>query len=150
MTESNLAQVEQSAPNKPPVLTPGDLTPRVLQDWQAACDDYFIHKAIVDADKVKYILGGMRDPSIREWVNAECATLVAMSFENYMALMHSSWLEEDWEHTTRHELLSSHQGDKPFWQWQAEVRNLNATLQGTTSYKTNADLPCSIISAMMG
>jgi RNase H-like domain found in reverse transcriptase/Reverse transcriptase (RNA-dependent DNA polymerase)/Integrase zinc binding domain len=140
MTEVTTAQVEQSAPNKPPILTPGDLTPRILQDWQAACEDYFIHKAIADEDKVKYILGGMKDPNIREWVTVERAALIAMTFEDYMALMRSSWLEDNWEHKIRRELLSSRQGDKPFWQWQAEVRNLNATLQGTTSHKTNTDL----------
>jgi hypothetical protein len=47
------AVVEQSAPNKPPTLKVGELTPETVHDWENACSTYFMHNEIEAKDQVK-------------------------------------------------------------------------------------------------
>ncbi|KAG1738916.1 uncharacterized protein EDB91DRAFT_1249091 [Suillus paluster] len=53
------ATVDQSSPSKPPKLLVGELTPKVVCDWENACSTYFMHKEIEAKNQ------GMRD--FYEW-----------------------------------------------------------------------------------
>jgi hypothetical protein len=94
MTKS--ATVEQSAPNKPPKLTAGEITPQVACDWETACETYFLHKAVTAADQVKMIASGMTDPRLRTWYLNQRATLDAGTFKDYMKALRGAWLESHW------------------------------------------------------
>jgi hypothetical protein len=45
-----------------------------------------------------------------------------------------NYLDEDWEESTRRELLSMSQGSKPFWDFAVAVQSKNSLLSGTASH----------------
>ncbi|KAG2126621.1 hypothetical protein DEU56DRAFT_742804 [Suillus clintonianus] len=122
MTKS--AIVEQSAPNKPPKLTPGKITPQVACDWENACDTYFLHKQVDAADQVKMIASGMTDPHLCK----------------YMSALRSAWLESHWATKLRKKVLGSQQGNRRFYEWALDLQNLNTLLYGNPTHLDDVQL----------
>ncbi|KAG1795413.1 uncharacterized protein HD556DRAFT_1472931 [Suillus plorans] len=138
MTKS--ASVEQSAPNKPPKLLPGKLTPEVARDWDNACSTYFMHKGVDAADQVKMIAFGMLDPRLHTWYLAQRATLDGGTFANYMTALKAGWLDTHWDTKLRKKVLGSRQGTRPFYEWALELQNQNALLYGNAAHLSDIQL----------
>ncbi|KAG2754968.1 hypothetical protein P692DRAFT_201680044, partial [Suillus brevipes Sb2] len=138
MTKS--AVVEQSAPNKPPKLSAGDITPQVACDWQNACETYFLHKAVDEADQVKMIASGMADPRLRTWYLTQRATLSAGTFTEYMTAFRNAWLDSHWAMKLRKKVLGSQQGTRPFYEWALDLQNQNTLLYGNPSHLSDIQL----------
>jgi hypothetical protein len=134
------ASVEQSAVNKPPKLSPGELMPEVACDWQNACLTYFMHKAIEAGDQVKMIASGMTDPRLHIWYLTQRDTLDAGTFDAYMTALKSAWLETHWDTKLRRKVLGSHQGNRAFYEWALELQNQDALLYGNTAHLSDAQL----------
>ncbi|KAG2129139.1 hypothetical protein DEU56DRAFT_741575, partial [Suillus clintonianus] len=134
------AAVEQSAPNKPPKLTAGEITPQVAHDWENACETYFLHKSVEAADQVKMIAFGMLDPRLHTWYLTQRATLDAGTFQNYMKALRDAWLESHWANKLRKKVLGSRQGTRPFYEWALDVQNQNALLYGNPTYLDETQL----------
>ncbi|GBE78555.1 hypothetical protein SCP_0114440 [Sparassis crispa] len=92
-----LATILQSSIKHPPSITSGKLTPSLLLQWEVACLEYFKRKSIADLDKVSHITGGMQDKLICDWVMTNASTLTTVSWDDFIKLMCSHWLEKDWE-----------------------------------------------------
>ncbi|KAG1775492.1 hypothetical protein EV702DRAFT_972901, partial [Suillus placidus] len=138
MTKS--ATVEQSAPNKPPKLTAGEITPQVTCDWENACDTYFLHKQIDTTDQVKMIASGMTDPRLRTWYLTQRATLDAGTFAEYMTALRSAWLESHWATKLRKKVLGSQQGSRVFYEWALDIQSLNALLYRNPTHLSDVQL----------
>ena len=129
-----MASVEQNSPSKVPILTPGDISPAVMRQFEHACKNYFTHKKIIADDQVSLIIGGILDDHVNDWIIAEHEHLIALSFDAFMTDFHQNYLAEDWEEDTLHELLSMSQGASSFWDYAVAVQSKNSLLHGMTSH----------------
>ncbi|KAG1873150.1 hypothetical protein F4604DRAFT_1681204 [Suillus subluteus] len=138
MTKS--ASVEQSAPNKPPKLLAGELTPEVARDWENACSTYFMHKNINAEDQVKMIAFRMLDPCLHTWYLTQQAVLDVGTFTAYMTALKDAWLNTHWDTKLRRKVLGSHQGNRTFYEWALELQNQNTLLYGNTAHLSDIQL----------
>lgn len=130
-TTAGLARVEQPDGTKLPVLTKGTITPSALREFEIGCRKYFMHKKIPDGDKVRTIAFGILDPLIMDWYLGDQDTIDSWTFPEYIASLRLNCLEQDWDILLRKEILSSSQGDRPFFEWSNEVRAKNNLLAST-------------------
>lgn len=140
MSSSKTARVDQPAFTKPPFLTPGDITPEVLRNWEIGCRQYFKHKGIPAEEQVGKVAWGMQEPTVQEWYIVDQERLDKLTFDAYMAEVRAYWLPTDWADTTRQKMLSSFQGNKTFNDWAIEIQGQNALLRGTPSHMTELAL----------
>ena len=68
---SNIAVVEHITIMHCPILTVGNISPKVLVDLTDAHNEFFLAKEIANVDKVKEILGGFRCVHICDWISCE-------------------------------------------------------------------------------
>ncbi|KAH7904200.1 hypothetical protein BJ138DRAFT_1019457, partial [Hygrophoropsis aurantiaca] len=135
-----MAAVEQSAPSKPPTLTPGDISPAVARNWDMACRTYFMHKRINAEDQVKMIAFGMLDPRLQNWYITNSEQLDVLSFPDYLKEFKSTWLETHWDVKIRRKLLSSKQSSRSFYEWAIDLQTQNALLHGSPSFLSDEQL----------
>ena len=62
----SITEYQQASTMKPPVLTPGTVSPEQLHMWEMGCLQYFHHKTISAADQVQYVAWGLHDPRIQQ------------------------------------------------------------------------------------
>ncbi|KAF8196515.1 hypothetical protein BJ912DRAFT_1056333 [Pholiota molesta] len=138
---SDNATVEHPVTKHCPILTAGEIHPKVLVDLSDAHHEYFIAKDIADADKVKKILGGFKDVHIRDWISCERDRLIALSYKDFMAEIRSNYLPADWEEKVRTQILGMRMSkDVKFWDWAQEMRALNIVLRNTDSHLSETAL----------
>jgi hypothetical protein len=137
---TKFAVVEQNAPNKPPKLHAGELTPEAAREWDNACTTYFMHKQIDGANQVKMIAMGMADPRFHTWYLTQKATLDAGTFAEYITALKDAWLETHWDSKLRKKVLGSQQNARTFYEWALELQNLNALLFGNAAHLTDEQL----------
>ena len=95
----------QENPGKVPVLTAGIVSPVVLHDFSIACEDFFATKDIEAGHQVRRIIVGFADGDIRNWIDNDRETLVALSFKDFMAQLRGKFLEADWVSKLRSEIF---------------------------------------------
>ena len=135
------ATVEHPVMKHCPILTAGEVMPKVLVDLTDAHNEYFIAKDIEDKDKVKKILGGFKCMHIHDWIACEHARLLVLSYEAFMAELHSSYLPPDWEEMICTQILGMQmKSNVKFWDWVQEMRALNIVLRGTDSHLSDKSL----------
>jgi hypothetical protein len=141
---TKFAVVEQNAPNKPPKLHAGELTPEAAREWDNACTTYFMHKQIDGANQVKMIVMGMVDT----WYLTQKATSDAGTFTEYITALKDAWLETHWDSKLCKKVLGSQQNARTFYEWALELQNLNALLFGNAAHLTDEQL-CNQLEANM-
>ena len=131
---SDIATVEPTS-GKAPVLTNGDVTPAVMMEFENACYDFFEVKSVPAGKQVAFILPGIRDLRIHNWIAADRAAIVALPFATFMSQLCDNYLHPDWEDHIRDEILKSHldPNKQSFWDWSQHVIKLNCLLRNTTS-----------------
>ena len=67
--------------SKPPVLTPGSITPDTLRRFHNACKNYFHIKKVKPEDQVLSVAGNMTDPLISDWYWMDEPRINALTFE---------------------------------------------------------------------
>ncbi|KIM88189.1 hypothetical protein PILCRDRAFT_3223 [Piloderma croceum F 1598] len=112
MPPSGLATVEWEAPTKVPILNAGNITPDVMREYEDDCINFFDAKEI-PADK---------------------QVLLALTFEEFMVEFRVNYLEEDWESTTRCQLLAMTQGNQSFRNYAVALQAKNSLLINMPSY----------------
>ena len=131
---SGSATVESTS-GKAPVLTSRDVSPSVMMEFENARHDFFEAK-LVPADKqVAFILPGIKDFRIHNWVAADRATIVAVPFATFMSQLRKNSLHPGWEDHVRDEILKSRldPAKESFWVWSQNVIKLNCLLRDTSS-----------------
>ena len=131
---SDIATVEPTS-GKAPVLTNGDVTPAVMMEFENACYDFFEVKSVPAGKQVAFILPGIRDLQIRNWIAADRAAIIALPFATFMSQLCDNYLHPDWEDHIRDKILKSHldPNKQSFWDWSQHVIKLNCLLRNTTS-----------------
>ena len=138
---SNIAAVEHITTKHCPILTVGDISPKVLVDLTDAHNEFFLAKEIADVDKVKKILGGFRCVHIRDWISCKRECLCTLSYATFMAELRENYLPPDWEESVRTQILGMQmRKNVKFWDWSQEMRALNIVLRGTDSHLTDMAL----------
>ncbi|GLB45211.1 putative retrotransposable element tf2 155 kda protein type 1-like [Lyophyllum shimeji] len=121
---------------KVPVLHPGDLTPKVMKDWERGCLTYFRTKEVKEEDQVLRCTIGIRDDRICDWLAGDHDRIVKLSFQEFMNEMRVNYLPHDWPVKTRG-LILNHRLDPAttsFWDYAAEMQAMNSLLVGTSSW----------------
>lgn len=96
---SHFATEEQSAPNKMPIVTPGDLTPKMLCSFKIFCKAYFNNKGIPSMEQVEKIALSFQDAQVQNWCMSNKTRINTMTFKEYMAELQKMWLPSNWEAT---------------------------------------------------
>ncbi|KAF9494826.1 hypothetical protein BDN71DRAFT_1431456 [Pleurotus eryngii] len=129
------AIIEQSAPNRLPTMGEGDIDPSTLWNWFTKCENFLCHKNITNLDMVKTVAYGMGGVRTICWLAAKGPILGDMDWDSYKTQMRTLFLQSDWEHSTRMEILRMHQpSTKPFFDFALEVMGRNNLLAGTDSF----------------
>jgi len=93
---SNITTVESTS-GKVPVLTGGNVTPAVMMEFKHACHNFFEAKSVPTEKQVTFILPGIKDFCICNWIAADHATIVVLPFTSFMSQLHKNSLHPDWE-----------------------------------------------------
>jgi hypothetical protein len=123
-----MASVDQTSPSKVPILSAGDISPKVMCQFEHGCMNFFIHKKVIPDDPVSLIIGGIMDSHVNDWIVSNCDRLVALPFSAFMSKFHLNYLAEDWEEDTLRELLSMTQGTSSFWDYTFAMQSKNSLL----------------------
>ena len=134
MASSTLATVDWEVPTKVPILNAGDITPDVMREYEDDCINFFDAKEIPADKQVRKILAGIKDHRIKDWIAVKRNALLALTFDKFMTEFRANYLEEDWESTTRRQLLAMTQGTESFWNFAVALQAKNSLLTGTPSY----------------
>lgn len=115
---SNSATVEPTS-GEAPILTNEDVTPSVMMEFENACYNFFKAKSIPAEKQVAFILPGIRDLCIWNWITADCATIVALPFTTFMSQLCSNYLHPNWEDHVCDKILNSrlNPNKESFWAW---------------------------------
>jgi hypothetical protein len=85
MSAHTPAECVHAEPKHIPLLTPGEVSPMVMHQWEMACEDFFLaNRKLDDADCVSTVLPGLKDMHAHDWVATHHAKLVDLSFTDFM------------------------------------------------------------------
>ena len=76
-------QLVWDIPTKAPLLTAGDPTPAILQEWLSAVHGYQAAKDVAEDKIVSVAMAGLQDPRLRQWCEYERLTLVALTLDEF-------------------------------------------------------------------
>ncbi|KAJ7182697.1 hypothetical protein C8R43DRAFT_869173, partial [Mycena crocata] len=136
MSSSSTAPTVIAVPGKQPTLTPGQLTPSILADYERACRNYFNAKDIAAEKQVAVVMGGLQDVHIVDWLTPEdeVARVSKLKFKDFMAEIRARFLDADWESKTRTELLRCRmRADETFLDYHTRIVKIHSLLNGTAS-----------------
>jgi hypothetical protein len=125
---------------KPPVITPGRLTPDLLFNFENRVYSYISFKDIKAEKEVSKVTGSLQDGRIQTWYKLNCVAVDATGFPTFMAHVRESWLEPGWEQNVKLVILASHQGITPISDWIMLLKSTNALLNGHACKLSNEDL----------
>ncbi|KIM80281.1 hypothetical protein PILCRDRAFT_9809 [Piloderma croceum F 1598] len=134
MPSLNLTTVDWDTPTKVHIINTGDITLGVMHKYEDDCINFFDAKEIPAHKEVHKILAGIKDHCIKDWISVKCEALLALSFEDFMSEFCTNYLEEDWESTMCHELLTMTQGNQSFWAFAVALQAKNSLLINTPLY----------------
>jgi hypothetical protein len=98
MSSNTPAECIHAEPKRIPLLTPGEVSPMVMRQWEMACKDFFsANKKLEEADRVAAVLPGLKDMRARDWVATHWENLVALSFNDFMKDLRHEFLSEGWD-----------------------------------------------------
>ena len=138
------AIVTQLDMRHPPTVSEGDITPQVVSDFEYSAKMFFVNAkgGVTDDQKVARVLGCFMDALVRDWVDCEMNTLIALSFPDFMKTFRERWLSPNWEHEITAQILGARLDPikDRFENWVTRIQKLNVTLRGTTSHLDNVKL----------
>ena len=103
----------------------------VLKGWEVACIDFFENtkEPLEAASKVSKVLTGLVNSHVNAWVNMNCDSLKAMTFETFMTELCKHFLDSDWEQELCRKILGCHMpANSIFYDWAEKVLDWNSLL----------------------
>ncbi|KIM89523.1 hypothetical protein PILCRDRAFT_32726, partial [Piloderma croceum F 1598] len=125
---------------KPPVVTPGKLTPYLLFDFENGAFSYFSFKEVRPEREVSKVAGSLQDGCVQTWYCLNHTAIDGAGFNAFVASVRSQWLDPGWEQEIKLIILSSNQGSMPISNWIMLVKSTNALLKGHVCELSEADL----------
>ncbi|KAH8102796.1 hypothetical protein DFH11DRAFT_1490497, partial [Phellopilus nigrolimitatus] len=84
-----------------PVVTDGQMTPRLFCEWKGFCMAFFATKNVDPDDQVKLVARGLRPIEIVDWYESQHQNLDAHTFEDFCDLLRPIALRRGWEQEER-------------------------------------------------
>ena len=127
-----------------PILTDGEITPKVVCEFEKHCNMFFINAkgGVPNTKKVKWILGVFEHPKVSDWMDTDGKHLGKHSLPTFMKEFQKEFLLPNWEKMVQTQMLRTHMDpDKhKFETWSAQILAHNTTLRNTDSHMTNEQL----------
>ena len=134
---STTASVEYLTLHHPPVLTPGEVTPRTIMEFEQACLDYFANAkgGVADDIQVVRILPSSQDQLICDWIAVDRAWLSKLPFKEFINDLRTAFLPRNWEDRLQAQILTERlRPNSCFLNLATSLQTLNCVLRGTTSH----------------
>ncbi|KDQ54033.1 hypothetical protein JAAARDRAFT_49403 [Jaapia argillacea MUCL 33604] len=128
MSKTKISSVDHAKDSNIPKLLTGDLTPAVINTWEAVCMRHFRKANVPNEDKVTTIASCMEDPRMITWYKANALCIDALEFDAFMLEVRDTYLMLNWSETIRDEVMGSWQGGTPFWDWVNDLQSKNAMI----------------------
>ncbi|KIM80694.1 hypothetical protein PILCRDRAFT_9497 [Piloderma croceum F 1598] len=125
---------------KPPIITPGKLTPELLFDFENGAYSYFSFKDMKTKMEVPKVTGSLQDGRIQTWYRLNRVAVDAAGFPAFMKHICNAWLEPGWEQDVKLAILMSHQNNTPISDWIMLLESTNALLKGHVRKLSDDDL----------
>ncbi|KAF8258264.1 hypothetical protein EI94DRAFT_1708158 [Lactarius quietus] len=129
--------------SQPPILTDGEVTPKVVCKFENHCITYFVNAkdGVADSVKVSKILGCFENTLIDDWAAMDREQLVVLSFPKFMKEFCKQWLLFNWEEMVQTEMMNSQLNPlQKFETWAAEVMAHNISLWNTLTHLSDDQL----------
>lgn len=151
MTDSKLATVSHPIMSRPPILTDGDITPKVVRGFENHCNTYFLNAkdGVDDEKKVTRIIGCFENILVDDWAQVERDRLIELTFETFMKEFRRRWLPHNWEQAVRTKMPNSRlDPSQKFETWAAQILSHNVSLRNTTSHMNESQLRTQLEAAL--
>ena len=101
MTDSKTTSISHPILSCPPILTNGEITPKVIWDFENHCATFFMNAkdGVADDKKVTCILGCFENSLVDDWAQVDCDRLAELTFPKFMKEFREHWLPHNWEQT---------------------------------------------------
>lgn len=134
MTSHSPAEVLHTELKQIPLLTPGEISPLAMQQWEMACKDFFsANKKVDKKDRVSTILPGLKDMHARDWVATHHNLLGALAFLVFMKEFHMEFLPGGWDNKLHAHICNSQlRSSDSFPKWVNNIHHSNIILRGTS------------------
>ncbi|KAG6864278.1 hypothetical protein C0991_010863, partial [Blastosporella zonata] len=120
--------------SKVPTLTPGDIEPLALANWEYGCQNFFATKNVLAANQVASTLIGLQDQRIINWLMTERTRVCLLTFAQFMTELRRCYIRKGWETKERTTVLSSRMTESStFAEWTTDVLAHAALISGTTA-----------------
>jgi hypothetical protein len=136
----NTTAVYTCEQGRPPVISPGKLTPDLLFNFENSAYTYFLFKDIKAEKEVSKIAGSLQDGCIQTWYCLNRVAVDAAGFPAFMKHIRDSWLEMGWEQEVKLAILAAHQGTVLISNWIMLLKSTNALLNSHVCKLLDADL----------
>ena len=144
MSDPKLATVKHDTLTHPPVLSDGEISPKVIREFENRCKVYFMNVkgGVPDDQKVTKLLGSFRNTLIDDWMSTETDRIVQLSFTEFMDEFRERWLPTNWEQSILTQMLGNHLDPtkQTFEAWAAQILSHNVSLRKTKSHMTDEAL----------
>ena len=141
---NKLATISHPILSRAPVMTDGDITPKIVREFETHCATYFMNTkdGVADELKVTKILGCFENNLVADWASTEQERLAKLSFEEFMKEFRERWLPDDWEQIICVTMLGTRLDPKVhcFETWAAQIMSHNVSLRNTPSFLTDDQL----------
>lgn len=126
------AECLHAEPKHIPFLTPDEVSPIVMHQWEMACEDFFsANKKLEDMDCVGAVLPGLKDMHAHDCVVMHQAELVGLSFANFMKNLQKEFLSDGWDDELHACIYNAHlKASNSFSKWVNNVQHMNIILHG--------------------
>ena len=144
MSNQKLATILHTNLSHAPILTDGEITPKIVREFEKHCNTFFINAkgGVPDNEKVTRILGVFEHPEVSDWTDTDGDRLGKLTFPEFMKEFRRQFLLPNWEQTVQTQMLGTHlDPDKhKFETWSAQILAHNTTLRNTDSHMTDEKL----------
>jgi hypothetical protein len=133
MSVNTPAECIHAEPKCIPLLTPGEVSPMVMRQWEMACEDFFsANKKLEEMDRVAAVLPGLKDMRARDWVATHRMELVALPFANFMKDLRKEFLSDGWDDELHACICNARlKPSDSFAKWVNDICHLNIILHDT-------------------
>ena len=138
-TQKNAGVATSNHPviNHPPVFSEGQITAKELMIFEQDCEAYFLNTKGGDPkeQRVARIITAFKDPLVRDWITSNRATLVKLTFDEFMTQLRDMFLPKDWEENVRTQILGNKMPrNERFILWAQGLQAMNCVLRNTRSH----------------
>jgi hypothetical protein len=133
MSANSAAECIHTEPKHIPLLTPGEVSPMVMHQWEMACEDFFsANKKLEESDCMAAVLPGLKDMHARDWVATHHTELVVLTFASFMKDLRKEFLSDGWDDELHARICNAWlRPSDSFTKWVNDIRHLNIILRGT-------------------